>query len=432
MPPENPAGEPASPCEGLLELVSDAVLVVDPETLSVRAANDGASSVLGIDGESLVEADLEEVVRTATDDPPDRTALQSSITAEGETKLTLGTADGPARLELSARTVRANDDPYCLVAVHDHSERRSARHRRHRELLQTVTGEAPVCRVTITDRGHVAWAEGRAFDLAGLDPEAIIGEHYEEAFADDPSARQAISTALDSGTVVQRTTELGETAVELWLRPVNDDEAALVGTGMDVTSLNRSKDRIQALAEATREFQYADREREVARTVVDIARDVLGHSTAIVYQFDPDTELLVPWIHDGLEPGPDERGSYPDSRDSTSKNGSTIGTGSRRTDAGDESTRLAGGSDPEDAGAMGPDTWEMSVFEQGDPAWVLHYGDIENPGAPGRLDGGVLAVPLGEHGLFQVGIHGTTEFVTEDRTLVEILGRAARSALDRI
>lgn len=420
-----------------MDLVSDPVLVVDPETLAIRAANDRASSVLGIPEESLLEADLERVLATVTDEPPDRTSLESSLAADGETELTVGSADGPDRLELASKVVDTDDAPRCLVVLRDRTKRRSARHRRQRELLQTVTGEAPVCQATITATGLVAWAGGRAFDLAGLDPEVMIGEHYDEVFADAPRAREAISTALESGTVVQRTIELGETAVELWLRPVDeDDEAALVATGMDVTSLKGSKDRIQALAAATREFQYADRDWEVAHTVVEIARDLLGHSTAVLYQYDAEHDRLVPWVHDGLESDagpaadPEKRRSRPGAE--TGRSGERPRSEEPHSETDYSSSRRSTREDPDEAETIAPGTWEMSVFEGENPTWVPRYDELENPGAAQWLDGGVLAVPLGDHGLFVVDTPTGDDIDREDRMLVETLGRSARSTLDRI
>ena len=176
---------------------------------------------------------------------------------------------------------------------------------------------------------------------------------------------------------------------------VDGDVEYVAGFSRDVTRLKEREDLIERVNEATRELQHARSEREVGRVVVDIVESVIDCPITGYWRYEAASETLEPTAASG------------------------------RALAVADSEDVSGLTTIEDGHA------EMSVFREGEPRWVENYDDLTNPSSDVEL-GRLLLVPLGEHGMVNIGHPEPGAFDDFDRYLVEILGKTATDALDRV
>jgi light-regulated signal transduction histidine kinase (bacteriophytochrome) len=74
----------------------------------------------------------------------------------------------------------------------------------------------------------------------------------------------------------------------------------------------------------------------------------------------------------------------------------------------------------------------MERFEAGELSIVADYGDLANPSSPDADLETLMLVPIGSHGLLNIGHSSRAEIDEFERTMVEMVEQATIDALDRV
>jgi len=289
------------------------------------------------------------------------------------------------------------DVEYVAGFTRDITERRESA-----EQLETLVQNLPVIVFTLDPDGVFTTSAGAGLETLGLEPGELEGLSVYEAYAEYDELTDAVDRAL-AGEEVRVTLEVEGYFFETWYSPVFDgagNVVEVVAVSREVTRLKEREGLIERVNEATRELQHARSEQEVGRVVVDIVESVIDCPVTGYWSYDESTENLEP------------------------------------TAASDQALDVAGADDVSDLPTMTDGHSEMEVFRTGEPRWVEDYHDLANPShgdASSDVDlGRLLLVPLGDHGMMNIGHTEPGEFDDFDRYLVEILGKTATDALDRV
>ncbi len=169
----------------------------------------------------------------------------------------------------------------------------------------------------------------------------------------------------------------------------------IAGFVRDITERKAHQQQLESLSEAIKQLSYGQSMDEVARRIVEIVDDVLGHSLSLLCRYDADGDVLVPW---------------------------------RGTDRAFEVV--------EPGGADGPNpctdgTVEMEAFDSGSMTTVENYRELDNTSYPDAELGTVLMFPLAEYGLLTVGSTSVDGFEKTERNLLSILAGNAEAAFHR-
>ena len=333
-------------------------------------------------------------------------------------KMSMLSSGEPADLEYRVRT-DDDDDETCWVSVHaepvfdedgevshvagftrDISERREREQleREANEHLETLVENIPVVVFTIDTEGVFTESVGAGLETLGLEPGDLEGANVFDTYAEYEELTDALERALD-GEEVRVTLDIEETTFETWYRPIRDQSGhvtEVVGVSRDISELKRREQRLKELAETTRQLPQARSEAEVAEILVDIVDSIVGCPVTAYWSYDEETDRLEP----------------------LSASESALGV------AGVETPR--GLSDIE----RGHD--EMERFEAGELSVVTEYGDLTNPSSPDADLQTLMLVPVGEHGLLNIGHPSRAEIDEFERTMVEMVEQTAIDALDRV
>ena|GEM_PF-625684 len=301
--------------------------------------------------------------------------------------------DGVAWVSVHAEPVVTDGEvEYVAGFTRDITERRESA-----EQLQTLVENLPVIVFTLDRDGVFTTSAGAGLETLGLEPGELEGTSVYEAYAEYDELTDAVDRAL-AGEEVRVTLEVEGFYFETWYSPVFDgtgNVVEVVAVSREVTRLKEREDLIERVNEATRELQHARSEREVGRVVVDIVESVIDCPLTAYWRYDEASNSLQP------------------------------------TAASDRALAAAGTDEVSGLTTIEGTHDEMAVFETGEPRWVEDYDDLTNPSSDADL-GRLLLVPLGEHGMVNIGHPDPGEFDDFDRYLVEILGKTATDALDRV
>jgi len=211
---------------------------------------------------------------------------------------------------------------------------------------------------------------------------------------DEGLAREALAAGVTDYLPVRGRTDGNELLAERVVETVaarrsgRDDGGTADGQGTD----ERRRERVLAsLHDATRELMGAECEAEIADLAVRTARDVVGMPITGCWLYDEDERALVP------------AASTP------------------------ESDALVG--DPPTYREGEGLSWE--VFEAGEPrvyADVSERPERYNPETPVRSE---IVLPLGEHGVLNIGSPETDAFDDAEVSLARVLAANTEAALDR-
>jgi len=240
-------------------------------------------------------------------------------------------------------------------------------------------------------------------DLYGYDdPDAFIGETWHLCYTETEAARveqEVLSQLYEEGswrgelTGKRRDGSTFPQDLTLSVRPTG----GLVCVVRDITERQEYEDRLKALNETNQELMTAETEEAIAEIVVDTASRLLDQPLTAFWSYDDDEDILIPLA------------------------------------AAEPARELAESANPpEGIPSLPTGTREMDIFRTGEPTIIENYRDIDNPGAPDVPLGTQLVVPVGEHGQFNVGSPVVEDIDPSDRQLIEILGRNARAAFDRV
>ena len=208
-------------------------------------------------------------------------------------------------------------------------------------------------------------------------------EHFEHS----PFETDSQQIPMEDGRIVER-----------FSAPVEDGETyyGRVFTFRDVTDRLHYERTIEALHGASQRLTYAESVHEVAEVAVEVARTVFEKPLSGVWLYDEATGELHP----------------------------------ESVTARTESTLLEAGFD--DVPPAGDDALGMSAFREGRITVVDDYAEATGPEFPDLDLGTIVLVPLGDHGVFELGQREATGLSDADLQLVGILQRHVEAALDRL
>ncbi|MFB6139914.1 MAG: ATP-binding protein [Halosimplex sp.] len=388
----------------LTEYANDALWMFTADWSETVVINDAYEDVWGRSQADLVDDPSDFLAGVH---PDDREAVRGEMVE----------VSGGERADMEFR-LRTDDDRERWVSVHaepvfddgevayvagftrDVSERRE-RERREREAnerLETIVGNLPVVVFTLDPSGVFRHSSGKGLEILGLEPGDLEGQSVYDAYGDQSDIVDAVDRALD-GEEVRATQDLSDLVFETWYRPVFDDEGDLdvvVGVARDVTELNEREARMERVTRAAQELPHARTEREVATVVVDIVDTVIDCPVNAYWTSDEAADALEPTV------------------------------------ASDAALAAAGVESPGELPVIGPGNAEMERFRRDEVSVASDYPSLDEPSAPETALQTVMFVPLGDHGLLNVGDHGAATFAEFDRNLIEIIRQAAVDALDRV
>ena len=143
----------------------------------------------------------------------------------------------------------------------------SAVRRNTRRRLEAVVDHAPVVAFATDNGGVLRFCRGRALEVAGIDPETLLGRPMLEMFAGDPAVMSAALTSLGGeGVHVELPIYDRVWDVHAELATVDGGTPEVVGVATDVTELVASR---EALAAQDAELRAAHRAAEETLTLLE-------------------------------------------------------------------------------------------------------------------------------------------------------------------
>jgi PAS domain S-box-containing protein len=383
--------------QGALETSSDGIAILDAEGKYVTV-NPAHAEVYGYDDPDRLVGESWQVCYTDAERDRLETGVMPQVGA-GEPwrgEATGKRADGstfPQELTLTPM-----DDGGLVCIVRDITERREQDRqlREQKRRLRSIIENVPIVLFSIDETGEIVLSEGKGLASLGLEPGEAVGASVFDLYADVPAVLDATRRALD-GEHVHEITPIGDIVVEVWFTPVFGDDGEVdrvLGTAMDVTDRHEREAQLAELHEASRQLSYAKTHEAVAETTVAIAEEVLDMPVATLWRYDEASDCLRL---------------------------------SALTESGEAFLGVDG---PADLDPITGDELGMEVYRDGEPRVVEDYGTIPNPALDAPF-GTVILVPLGDHGLLEVGQRHVESLPEETRRRAGILGANAQAAFDR-
>ncbi|MFB6157499.1 MAG: response regulator [Haloferacaceae archaeon] len=302
-------------------------------------------------------------------------------------------------------------DQYALLAnrignaVAARRSERAARRRRHR--LEQILKTVPTCVVQFDYEGRVVFANDRAEEVLGLEPDAVVGRRYDDpewevrGLEGDPvpDTDLPFRRVRDGGEPVHdvehavRRPDGTERVLSVNGAPLFDAEGRVDSVVLAVSDVMERHDherRIEGLHRATRELMAAETEEEVAEVTADVAVNILGFPVNVVRLYR-EGEGLVPVV------------------------------------VSEEARRLIGSDRP--TYRVGQPTAGVA-FERGETTVYEDLDDLDD--GIEHSPGGGMYVPIGDHGVITVGATEPKTFDDDDVEVAEILAANAEAALNRL
>ncbi len=240
---------------------------------------------------------------------------------------------------------------------------------------------------------------GRSMDDLIADPGDFLEGIHPDDRASVTDGMETLATG-EQADVEFRTRSDGDVQwLSVHAEPVFDDDGGIeyvAGYTRDVTELKKRALGMQSLNGATTTLLEARDRREVAEIVVDIAESDVGCPLTVVRTHDEDRSELVPHA---------------------------------ATEAVVESANAA---DVSDLRVLSPGNTIYDAFQRGETR--LFEAEDRLAGMTPSTDdiGSLLVIPLGTHGVMTVGSLVESDLDEFERNLLEILGRTATAALNRV
>jgi PAS domain S-box-containing protein len=281
--------------EGLIEVDAD-----DRITYSNRAA----ASAFGDDPETLIGESVWTILSERAISEV-RTAVERARAEEAPT-----TTEVVSDQKQSFEVTLYPDGDRLAAAIHgtNQAETREADRTMYEHLVKTV-GDA----VYILDEdGRFTFVNDALCEMTGYDREALLGSSVhiikdDETVAEAEDALRAL--LQENAASTPREMSIAKLDVELvrkdgtripctdrmTLRPLEDGSfTGTVGTLRDVSRQRRRERILNNLLEATQSMIAAETTADVADRVVDVATNTIDANGAVVCEYDPDTDTLVP------------------------------------------------------------------------------------------------------------------------------------------
>lgn len=288
------------------------------------------------------------------------------------------------------------------VIVGYYDVRRKDKHREAQQAKQAIS--ASMDGIAILDEDGVYETVNQAHaDVYGYDgPADFVGETWHLCYTEEEAARveDEVLTELEEegswrGELTGRRRDGSTFPQDLTLSARPD--GGLVCVVRDITERREYEDRLEALNETSRELMTAESEADIAEIVVETANRLLDRPLAAMWSYDAGEDVLTPLAATG------------------------------------PAKAFTEGDDPgETLPSIAEGTIEMEIFESNESTVIENYRAVDNPADPETPLGTLLVVPLDDHGQFNVASPDVEPVDPSDRQLVEILGRNAQAAFDRV
>ena len=380
----------------IFENVSDGLVVHDPETGEILAANERYCELTGYEREEL----LDSTVRPIMPEDPEYTY------ADVLRKIEKAREEGPQLFEFKGerkdgtvfvsevhlRTIEIRGNERVLASVRDIT----ARKRRKQEYEQIFNNVNEIIAVRDAQSGELLDVNQSYADLLGYERAEMRGMKIsdvgvpEEGY-DDDRGMAYLREVMDSDGTVEFEWKVEGDDGQTHLMEVRGTAAEINGQrrylaiGREVTERKRRERAIETLQDATDRLQTATTPEDVATIAVETASDVLDFPMAMCWFHDDETDRLDP---------------------------------------------VAATPSVHDAGLvseLSPGRYEYDVFTDGS---VTEYTPSEQA-SDNPLETGVL-LPLGEYGLIAAG---TIDDARADEAVLDIakaLADHVTTALDRV
>jgi PAS domain S-box-containing protein len=380
----------------IFENVSDGLVVHDPETGEILAANERYCELTGYEREELLDSTIRPIM---PEDP--------EYTYEGVlTKIEKAREEGPQLFEFKGerkdgtvfvsevhlRTIEIRGNERVLASVRDITERK----RRKQEYEQIFNNVNEIIAVRDAQSGELLDVNQSYADLLGYERAEMRGMKIsdvgvpEEGYDDDRGMAYLREVMESDGTVEfewkvegddgrTHLMEVRGTAAEI------NGQRRYLAIGREITERKRRERAIETLQDATDRLQTATTPEDVAMIAVETASDVLDLPMAMCWFHDDETDRLDPVA---ATPSVHDAGLVSD---------------------------------------LSPERYEYDVFADGS---VTEYTPSEQA-SDNPLETGVL-LPLGEYGLIAAG---TIDDARADETVLDIakaLADHVTTALDRV
>jgi len=283
-----------------------------------------------------------------------------------------------------------------VVEGHEITELR----RRERELerrqkhIDTVLNNAPVVLFGIDEDGEFVHSRGSALADIGLEDGELVGATIYDMYGSHAGVIDDYERAREGGAV-ETVREIGGRVHRTYYRPVEMEAGThVIGIAIDITEQQRQEERVAAVNETAEQLMYAHSPTAVGETVVDIVGDLISYPLGGVWVPEDGPESLAP-----------------------------VAATDRVLEAMDAETA------DEALPAIGPESLEMSVFENGETRVVEDYSETEGGIGQDTPIKTVVMVPLGEYGILHVGSPTKRQPTDTELDLIGILARNAEAAL---
>ena len=244
----------------------------------------------------------------------------------------------------------------------------------------------------LDDDWEFTYVNEKAAALLDREADALVGTHVWSEFPD--ALGQQYESAYREAMETQKPVSFEDhyEPLDLWTNVrAHPSEDGLSVFFTDVTDRKRREEQLEQLLGTTERLQRAEDVEEVTRQLVGAAKDVLGYQTNGVELYDEETEML-------------ELAAWSDVASDQ------VGTWEPRPIGSDTSSEaLTTGSH-----VVSPDVSERDDGRD--------YGAVRS----------VIAVPLGEYGVFSVGSPELDAFDEDDLAIVKLLATNATAAFDRV
>lgn len=278
-----------------LSSIADGVITTDLSG-KIESANAVAEALTGRSREDMVGHTLESVFRIAHEDtneiiehPLDRVLRDGEVVNLSDHMLLLS----PGRklpIEYQAAPIRDEKKHVtgAIMVLRDVSERRFVEHLRHEseQRLRSLMDNLGIFVGLLTPDGVLVEANRNALNAANLQPEDVLGKHFEEAYwwsyseTLQTQLREAIQRAA-SGKLVRydarvRVGEDSFITIDFTLAPMFNDQGEviyLIPSGVDITERKRSED------DRTRLTLMLDSQRRRLQTIIENVPGIIWEIT---------------------------------------------------------------------------------------------------------------------------------------------------------
>jgi len=382
--------------EGVFNSQRTQIGIADTEG-NVVDANEAAISFVDSDPEAIVGTPVWDTAWFAEE--PARSNCKAAVTnaLEGEmTDFEMTYESGPGEetvFSVNVRPVFEDDEViYVVVEGHDITELREREQEleRRQKHIDTILTNAPLVLFALDETGEFLHSRGRALESFGLEDGELVGSSIYDEYEDFPEIIDDYDRAR-AGEAIETVQPIGETVFRTWYRPVEmGEDTHVIGISIDITEQQRQKERVASVNEAAEEIMYARTPAEVGETLVSIVGELISYPLAGVWIPDDNSESLVPVA------------------------------------ATDQTLAAMGGESASQAlPQIGPESFEMSVFETGETRVIETYSEM---GRNTPIET-VVMVPIGEYGVLHVGSPTPKPPSDTELDLIGILARNAEAAL---